>query len=326
MPSSDPPARATELPFDDPHAYLSRLTTGRIAGGAFSNNTERALRADLAVYADWCVRCGLTALPAAADTVGAFVDAMAVVRAPATVRRYVASIAVANRAMGRIGTALEMPVQLAMKRMHRRRGRRQRQALGMTLKLRQKLLAAAGERLIDDRNRALISVAYDAMLRRSELTQLTVDDLAVDAHGSATVLVRRAKTDPEGFGSALYLAPDTVELLLRWLKRGGITEGRLFRSVTKDSGLGEALDPSQIPRILKSMARAADLAPEVSESLSGHSARIGAAQDMIASGIDMAAILHAGRWRSPAMLNRYGERLLARHSGAAQLARSQGRV
>ena len=73
------------------------------------------------------------------------------------------------------------------------------------------------------------------------------------------------------------------------------------------------------------MALAAGQPPEVAASLSGHSARIGAAQDMIAAGIDIAAILHAGRWKSPAMVNRYGERLLARRSGAALLARIQGR-
>ena len=42
-------------------------------------------------------------------------------RAPATVRRYVASIAIASRTHGRINTARATPVQLALKRMHRQR-------------------------------------------------------------------------------------------------------------------------------------------------------------------------------------------------------------
>ena len=46
---------------------------------------------------------------------------------------------------------------------------------------------------------------------------------------------------------------------------------------------------------------------------------------MVAAGIELPAILHAGRWKSTAMVNRYGERLLARRSGAAQLARMQKR-
>ena len=61
------------------------------------------------------------------------------------------------------------------------------------------------------------------------------------------------------------------------------------------------------------------------EGLSGHSARVGATQDMIACGIELPAILQAGRWKSTAMVYRYGERLLARRSGAAKLAELQHR-
>ena len=73
------------------------------------------------------------------------------------------------------------------------------------------------------------------------------------------------------------------------------------------------------------MARRADLTAAVVQGLSGHSARVGAAQDMIAAGIELPAILQAGRWKSTAMVNRYGERLLARRSGTAQLAKLQRR-
>ena len=93
----------------------------------------------------------------------------------------------------------------------------------------------------------------------------------------------------------------------------------------KSGSIGERLDPSQLPRIFKQMARRAGLPPAMIDGLSGHSTRVGAAQDMIAAGIELPAILQAGRWKSPAMVNRYGERLLARRSGAAQLARLQRR-
>ena len=250
---------------------------------------------------------------------------MAEVRAPATVRRYVASIGIANSALGRPETIRDPRVRLALQRMHRRLGHRQRQVHGLTWALRRRLLAAARERLIDDRNRALVAVAYDAMLRRSELAEAAIVDLAVAESGSATLLLRRAKTDPQGSGASVYLARDTVALVTRWLERGGVADGKLFRSVDKAGRLSESLDPSQIPRIFRAMARAADVPPEVAASLSGHSARIGAAQDMMASGIEMPAMLQAGRWKTATMVNRYGERLLPRRSGAALLARLQRR-
>ena len=135
----------------------------------------------------------------------------------------------------------------------------------------------------------------------------------------------RSKTDQEGEGEIVWVAPDSLLLVKAWLSRGGISDGPLFRSVGKGGRGGGALPPGQVPRIFKAMARKADLPDAVVEGLSGHSTRVGAAQDMIAAGVEMPKIQHAGRWKSTAMVNRYGERLLARRSGAAELAALQGR-
>ena len=297
----------------------------RAASGAFSGSTERALRSDLAIYAGWCAERGERALPATPETIATFVDAKAETRAPATVRRYVTSIAIAHRALDLEKTVKSPPVQLALKRMHRKKGRRQDQARGLTWPLRRRLLEAAGDRLLDDRNRALLAVAYDAMLRRAELVSLQVPDLLVEVRGDGSLLVRRSKTDCEGRGEIVWVGRDTVRLVRAWLDRAGISDGMLFRAVRKGGRVGGRLNPCEVPRIFKAMAREAGLPEAVVAGLSGHSARVGAAQDMVAAGIELPAILHAGRWKSTAMVNRYGERLLAKRSGAAQLARMQGR-
>ena len=143
--------------------------------------------------------------------------------------------------------------------------------------------------------------------------------------GDGSLLVRRSKTDGEGRGEIVWVGPDTVRLVSGWLDRSGIEDGKLFRSVSKSGRIGERIDPCQVPRIFKAMAREAGLPEALVRGFSGHSTRVGAAQDMVAAGIELPAILHAGRWKSTAMVNRYGERLLARRSGAAQLARLQER-
>jgi hypothetical protein len=63
------------------HAYASR--------GAYAANTERAFRADTAIFTGWCAAAGLASLPAEPGIVAAFVDAMGDAKAPATIRRYV---------------------------------------------------------------------------------------------------------------------------------------------------------------------------------------------------------------------------------------------
>lgn len=44
--------------------------------------------------------------------------------------------------------------------------------------------------------------------------------------GHSTVLVRRSKTDNEGW--VAYLVRDTVNLVRTWLDRSGISDGQLF--------------------------------------------------------------------------------------------------
>ena len=298
----------------------------RFAHGAISPNTERALRADLGIYRSWCEHRQLIPWPVNATPVARFIDSMASRKAPATVRRYVASISALCRAAGRKNPLDSVMVTTALQRMHRQKGRRQVQAHGLTWALREQLLVASGDRLIDTRNRALLAVAYDALLRRSELVSLQVLDLMMENDGSAALFIRRGKTDQEGEGAMLFLAPDSVTLVREWIKRGAITGGLLFRSLPRGGLSRGPLNPGQVSRIYKSMARKAGLGEDIVTGLSGHSARVGAVQDMIASGIELPAILQAGRWKSTTMVNRYGERLLARRSGSAQLAELQNRT
>ena len=298
--------------------------------GAISYNTERALRSDLAIWLAWCREEERKPWPARATALVRFIDSKAECKAPATVRRYVSSICALHRAAGWKNPLDHATVRMSLRRMYRHRGRRQSQALGLTWQVREKLIGSPGEvgelgeRLIDLRNRALLAVAYDAMLRRSELISLQVSDLMFDHNGSATLFLRSAKTDPEGAGNVLFLARDTADMVRDWLEGSGISRGPLFRAVRKNGIPGGGLDPSQISRIYKSMAVQAGF-KGFAGGLSGHSARVGAAQDMIASGIGLAAILQAGRWKSAVMVSRYGERLLASRGAAAQLARMQGR-
>ena len=295
------------------------------ASGAISRNTERALRADVNVFTTWCRGRRTAPFPASPEMLVAFINEMTSSRTPATVRRYLSSITTVQKGLGERSPLENASVRFALQRMHRRRGRRQTQVHGLTWPLRNRLLEAAGDRLIDARNRALLGVGYDTLLRRSELVALRVEDVLKEMDGSATVLLRAGKTDAEGRGTALFLARDTVELVNAWRQRGRVGDGRLFRGIGRHGRLHERLDASQVPRIYKQMARQAGLPDEIVEALGGHSTRVGAVQDMIACGIELPAILQSGRWKTTRMVQRYGERLLARRSGAAQLAERQGR-
>ena len=46
-------------------------------------------------------------------------------------------------------------------------------------------------------------------------------------------------------------------------------------------------------------------------AVSGHSARVGMAQDNVGVAVDIAGVMQAGQWKTPTMLARCGEQLLA---------------
>ena len=87
--SLEPLFQVSEAPEAECKAALSMQLERcvRAAEGAISANAERAVRSDLGIHAEWYLDRVRKALPASAETVASFIDAMAETRKPATVRR-----------------------------------------------------------------------------------------------------------------------------------------------------------------------------------------------------------------------------------------------
>ena len=144
---------------------------------------QRALRADMQVFLEWCAERRFEALPAQPSTVAAFMRDMARQKSASTVRRYVYSLSTLHKALGEENPAESAEVKLALRQLVLAKRGGENGVLGLTWGLCQRLIEAPGDRLIDSRNRALLAVAYDALLRRSELVSLQVADLLVEGGG-----------------------------------------------------------------------------------------------------------------------------------------------
>jgi integrase len=297
------------------------LADAESSRGTRTPNSERALRGDVLLFSAWCAEAGRRDLPASAETVAAFVDAMSEAgKAPASIKRYAASIAAYHRA-ARAPNPLELKTATdALKRMARARGEKQRQAKGINDHLVVKMLDAAGSSRVDLRNKALLTVAYTSMCRRGELVRLLAEDLQADADGFGTVIVRTSKTDPTGKGEFVAITADAMHHLRAWLAAAGIESGPLFRSVNRHGQVGGQLDAGSVSAIFKAMAAAANLSPDEAARISGHSTRVGACQDMIRYGGDIAGAMQAGRWKSTTMVARYSGGLDLKRGAVATVA------
>jgi predicted acylesterase/phospholipase RssA len=103
------------------------------ARGALADQTCRALASDSRIWAAWCAERNVSALPAEPAVVVAFVDAQAKIKSPATVRRYIATIAHMHRAAELADPTKAEIVRLAVKRLVRAKGSRQRQQCDVLL-------------------------------------------------------------------------------------------------------------------------------------------------------------------------------------------------
>jgi hypothetical protein len=95
-----------------------------------------------------------------------------------------------------------------------------------------------------------------------------------------------------------YVAPDSMREVRAWLAGAGHDNCPLFRAISKSGVIGGPLDPGDVARVFKAMARAAGINPEMVAGISGHSSRVGAAQDQVRFGVELPYLLNrpVSRW------------------------------
>ena len=297
-----------------------------MAEGAYSLNTLRAQKADGAIFQSFCESRAEPYLPADPKTIRAFIeDRVNAGKKPATIKRYVATIARVHIAAGLLNPCSSEAVRLGLKKMGRETSARQEQAHPLCWTDIKEFIESAGDGLRAARERAMLCVAYETLARRGELVALEVKDIDLHPDGTGQALIRRGKTDAEGQGRAAYLSRETCRWLKIWMEHAEISEGTVFRRLIGQNQVGGPLNPGSIAPIFKRVAQWIGMPAKVVGKVSGHSTRVGATQDLSSLDIDLAAITQAGGWKSTRMPLKYAEKIHASRSGMARAAIVTGR-
>ena len=168
-----------------------------------------------------------------------------------------------------------------------------------------RLVAARGPGLHGLRDAALIETAWaTGGRRRSELSALRVEDLdlsAFAARGAITLRLRETKTHKEVAPPPLLLSGRAARALDLWLRASGVTEGAVFRALTRPDRVGAAkvldrgLSPTAIRAAFARLVRAAGL-PE--GYASPHGLRSGFITEAARAGIAVEAVMRVTLHRS----------------------------
>lgn len=278
--------------------------------GAYAPATIRAYRANFETYIIYCENHQQPALPTTTETLTSYIAHLANGHLKsASIRIAVVAVCAIHR-LNRLDDPSKDPdVTLEVRRMYRKLGRASSQAIGVTYATLEKLVNATDDSLRGARDRALALLAYDSLCRRSELVALRVEDISyANAEKGLQIRLRKSKTDPNAMGKWLCLTKRTQQAIEGWLAKSEITSGFLFRGITKNNTLTKGLAGAQINRIYKNLAKAAKLDAQMIEQISGHSMRVGCAQDLLTSGATMPILMTRGRWTKTDTVMKYIER------------------
>ena len=111
-----------------------------------------------------------------------------------------------------------------------------------------------------------------------------------------------------GQGRIAFTSKRTADLLWEWLDYRGPEIEWLFCPIYQGKVIDRCLETMTVRRVIKEAAQRCDLRADQIASFSGHSMRVGAAQDLLRRGFDTAAIMRAGGWKSMNVLARYLEK------------------
>ena len=317
-PNVTSPATATGLT----NADLARLR--RSLDSSVSDNTKAMYNSAWRSFETWAQGRGALAMPASPPLIAAYLACLAEERrlSVATVRLHKSALSAVHKAAGHPDPTDNEPVKQIMKGIARAHGRPQKQARPLTAEALAAVKATAGiKRPFGGRGKglesaeraswraqvdlALLATLRDGLLRRSEAAALTWSDVEFRDDGAALVTLRRSKTDQENEGVVLYVGQAAAQALLAIRPAPELLDpgASVFRMTTRHIG-----------NRVKAAAEAAGLG----EGYTGHSGRVGMAQDLVKSGVELPALMTAGRWKSSKMPARYTERQAADRGAVAR--------
>lgn len=217
-------------------------TPESLARASRAEGTWRGYAANWRDFNIWCADHGVPALPAAPETVGAYLADAGRRLKPSTVDRHLSAILVHHRRAGHPLDRHHPAIGDVLNGLRRVVGVRPEGKTALTTADLAAVVATLPDSLAGIRDRALLLLTFCACLRRSESATLQVRDLFFTSEG-LVVTVRRSKEDQEGrglckgvpFGAHEQTCP--VRAARRWKMAARLDDGPLWRPIDRHDRL-----------------------------------------------------------------------------------------
>ncbi len=284
-----------------------------------AKNTRIAYQKGWQKFADYCTVQNLQSLPATEETVANFFvqlgNTLAASGKPlsvGTITIWHSAINAVHKLSGYDSPTKSPKVELIMRGLKRMKGVAPRQVMALRENHIKAMLDMCPKTPIGLRDAAIISIGFAAALRRSEIVNLTVDDIEFlpaekNKPGGMYVHIRKSKTDQKGKGQKVAIPEGKtlwpIQRVKEWLEVSCIESGFLFQTMKRGGMIrGRQMHHSDIPRIVKHYAALIGLEPG---KIAGHSLRAGFVTSAVFYHARLDKIMEVTRHRNPATLLKY---------------------
>jgi integrase len=282
---------------------------------AFAPETLRSLQQIKSSFIAWCEEKGYsTSLPIAPEIVANYVEYHGGKLSANTIETRLWAISEIHRSQFLPSPCRHRLVELALMAVKRKYGTWTRQAPPLCKSEVLTVVGKLGKNVVELRDRAILWTASDTWCRVSELVAFLVKDLERQDDGSSLLFISKSKTDQYSQGDYAFLSKNATIAVLEWIDTAGLKSSDPLFTKSQPGGKRTPLAPATISRMMKRRFQRSDISP--------HSMRVGGVHDAFRIGCSLSSIMVAGRWRSPEMPARYGRRILASQSAAADVAKA----
>ena len=263
-------------------------------------NTLRAYQADFKDFSGFCVKNGLNSMPTEPKILSIYLTNLSKTSKYSTLKRRIASISMIHKMKGHY---LDTKHPIIMENLHgikRIKGTNQKAKKPILIKDLKQIINAIHQYNQSEnkkfRDKAIILIGFSGGFRRSELVNITYDDIEFVNEG-VKIFIKRSKTDQSGegmikaipyFDNKIYCP---VKSLKHWIDISEINSGKLFNISDKSVSL-----------IIKKYASLAGLDPD---KYGGHSLRSGFATTAAEFGAEERNIMAMTGHKTTQMVRRY---------------------
>jgi site-specific recombinase XerD len=287
--------------------------------------TQEAYGSDFRIFEAWCRARGLSALPATAASLCAFLaDQAALGKRASTLGRRLAAVRYFHRAAGYETPTGDEKVKAVLSGIRRTIGAAPVRKKAATSDIVLGMVGGKGRSLRELRDRAILLLGFAGAFRRSELVALNAEDIEETPEGML-IMLRRSKTDQEGIGRRVAVGRGEiacpVEALKSWLSAAGIAEGAVFVRIWNKRTqrvTSRRLAARNVAAIVKAGAAKLGFDPS---TFGGHSLRAGFVTSAVKRGANLIKITDVTGHRSLEMLKTYSRdaEAFVGHAGAGLL-------